>query len=327
MDILATLDSMGVKRQGRKIGCFNKSDSTFSLHIYDDGAKCFSCGASYSHRQLLMKLKGEEIVSVKKNFIPEKAVRKFRNALPKKERINIYSDFYNLLQDSKNIHTYLSEKRCIDYGIISQKKIKYLENPVNVANKLRKKYDKESLIKSGLFGVSKREFFYFSFFKENSIVFPFFDKKNRPVYFQTRSISDKVFLKPTSLVEHHYYYGNIFNMKLFVFESIIDCLSYETITGEDNYVSLNTLNYPNIVQLHKRFPNKEIIVVPDYDVAGNSLYELIKSKNRIRNIKAMSLPCLLKNIDSKYYGLVLSKLKLEFDLNDYLKERRKYEKR
>jgi len=327
MDILTTLDSMGVKRRGRKISCQNNHDSSFSLHIYDDGAKCFSCGASYSHRQLLSLLGGGRHVPFNDTFQREKAERKFRNALLKSERVKIFSDFYRLCENSSKTKSYLSNRRGINKDLISYYGVKFISNPKSISQTLRQRYDKETLIKSGLFGVSKREFFYFSFFEKNSIVFPFFDKKNRPVYFQTRSLEGKTFLKPTGMVEHHFFYGNIFSMQLYVFESIIDCLSYQTLTGKNNFVALNTLNVKNIVDLHKRFPDKKLVVVPDFDCAGTTVYNHIDNNSKTDKIQAMSLPDLLKKIDKENYAETLSKLDLEFDLNDYLIKRGNDEKK
>lgn len=201
----------------------------------------------------------------------------------------------------------LTEKTFSRYDIAS------LDDPNRIKDELLKLHQMEKLMAAGLMDYSSNGKPYFSFFMP-AILFPHFDIEiTKLTSLTTRNLagdtkSFKLHNRPAPP-----FYGNEVKTakEVFIFEGIINGLSYSEITGDHNFIALGGLITPEAFnQLKSEFPNQKLILGLDPDKSGNDALARINQCTYI-NWKEFAH-------ELGFNGLQFHANGKAFDLNDYL---------
>jgi DNA primase len=175
------------------------------------------------------------------------------------------------------------------------------------------KYSQDDLLAAGLIDYNKNGKLYGSFFMP-AILFSHPSKDtNRITSLSTRNLAGDAKSFKLHGVPSTYYYGLDADQakEIFVFEGIIDGLSYAVMANKDNFISLNGLltpsQYDNLKQAH---PNQKLILGLDPDEAGQEALSRIKQCDYI-NWTAFAIQLGFKGLQKHENGK-------PWDMNDYL---------
>jgi len=201
--------------------------------------------------------------------------------------------------------------RGLNDAIIQQYKIKSIDDHEAVYKQLLAKYTVEQLHKAGLSGISDKGQYY-STFRLNGLIFTIFEN-DQPVYFSSRNFTtnkSKRFYKLAGL-KQRYFNGDLSDKNIYIFEGLIDALSFYQLTGKNNFIVLSGLDNWKFEAIKNTYQDKNIIAVFDNDNAG------IKARNEISENLGYQIPAL--NFERfKNHFRVKSECK---DVNDILKIR------
>jgi len=194
-----------------------------------------------------------------------------------------YSDLYFEIIANQDItktgKEYLNNRGITDamilkYGITS------IDDPKQFANELQAKYPLDDLLGAGLFDYSKNGKPYCSFFYP-AIIFPHWALDSKSItYLSTRNTAGDTKSFKLHNVSSRLYPGQAaYNSKqVFIFEGIINGLSYEVLTGKDNFIATGGLITPERYEALKlQFPNQKLILGLDPDEAGKKALSQIES--------------------------------------------------
>lgn len=299
----------------------SKSRTTFS--IKDNFFKCFSCGAkgdavkfvmlylNKSFSDACLYLGGEILPDDAK---PLKIERKppIIEPLPELAETTkaIYKSFFKLLTLTDAGKSYLSG-RGLNNAIIEQYKIKSIDKPETVFKSLLAEYTVDQLQTAGLTKIGKDNKHHFIFYMP-CLIFTVFED-NQPVFFSSRNFTadhNRRFLKLAG-IKQRYFNGNLSADKIYIFEGLIDALSFYQLTGNDNFIILSGLDNWKFEAIKNTYQDKNIIAVLDNDQAG------IKARNEISEKAGYQIPCLNFGKFKSHFS-VQSEVK---DINDILKIR------
>ena len=223
--------------------------------------------------------------------------------------------FYEVIanQDITQAGKEYLNKRGITDALILKYGISSIDDPKQFANNLKEKYPFDDLLGSGLFDYSKNGKPYCSFFYP-AILFPHWalDFK-RITYLSTRNTAGDT--KSFKLHNTHSqpYPGQEaqHSKQIFIFEGIINGLSYEILTGKENWIALCGLITPERYKsLKLQFPNQKLILGLDPDEAGKQALSQIESCTYINWIEFAAM--------LKFKGLQYHPTGKAWDFNDYL---------
>lgn len=204
-------------------------------------------------------------------------------------------------------------KRGITDSLILKYGITGIDDPRQFAYNLKAQYPLDDLLGSGLFDYSKNGKPYCSFFYP-AVIFPHWAMDFlRITYLSTRNLAGDV--KSFKLHNTHSqpFPGQeaIGSKQIFIFEGIINGLSYEVLTKQENWIALCGLITPESFEALKlRFPNQKLILALDPDEAGKQALSRIESCTYI-NWTAFAAELGFKGLQHHPNGKA-------WDLNDYL---------
>jgi len=270
--------------------CFLHEDKTPSLGFKGNGYKCFSCGTSGDVFSFIQKYKNcsfpeafeeaERLSGYSTDFFTKAKVtevtnkKTFQNYSFKSNEVNlmIYQDFYSLLDLPINIREYLQKSRSLSAETITMAEIKGIESTDQagyIKTQLLKNYSLYDLKQSGLF--TDNGFIFY----QTAVIFPFIED-GKPVYFLSRNLSGSAKAYKLADIPERYYFWNIKQPETFIFEGIIDALSYYQFTGKDNFLAVNHIIDQKVINWVKETnPFTEIVCVFDNDEPGRKSSEKI----------------------------------------------------
>ncbi|MDD3050793.1 MAG: toprim domain-containing protein, partial [Candidatus Cloacimonetes bacterium] len=147
------------------------------------------------------------------------------------------------------------------------------------------------------------------------LIFPFI-QDNQTTYFSNRFIDDsKTFGEKNrrfanlSGVSKKLYYWDLNHSKVYLFEGIIDALSYYQLTGNDNFIATSQIIGKDSIEKINELTKAKIIIVSDLDEPGKEALKAI-----VKEYKDLSFFDFDNYLRTKYPAL---KPKIK-DFNDYL---------
>jgi len=221
----------------------------------------------------------------------------------------IYQYFFDMLELTETGKHYLLS-RGLSEAIINQYRIKSIDDHKAVYKQLLAKYTIEQLHKAGLSGISDKGEYY-STFRLNGLIFTIFENE-QPIYFSSRNFTadhGKRFYKLAG-VKQRYFNGDLSADKIYIFEGLIDALSFYQLTGKNNFIVLTGLDNRKFSEIKNNYPDKLIIAVFDNDQAG------IKARNEISENLGYQVPALNFERFKNHFSVQSEKAK---DINDILK--------
>lgn len=184
--------------------------------------------------------------------------------------LKIYQSFYSLLSLPGQVARYLSITRSIPLELIQKYGIKGIDgNHAVISQGLQKQYKTGDLVASGVFARTGDRAPYLRFY-DDCVIFPHY-YKDRLVYFSTRNLETRqqgrksfpmpniVFYNLDALERHRIIY---------LFEGIINGLSYETLCAKDNYICTLGIKADECLKLAASYPDIEFRLAYDPDEAG-----------------------------------------------------------
>ncbi|RPI15526.1 MAG: hypothetical protein EHM58_13960 [Ignavibacteriae bacterium] len=252
---------------------------------------CFGCGAGGTVIDLVIKYKGYSFIQacqwLDKNFAKfnnndiqnknRNIENKFNTSIEKKIYTNtnkkIYKWIINNLKLSDEAFKYLNKQRKLKTNIIEQLKIADIKQTDTFFKKAIERWGIKKLVNAGLIKIDRdndRKKLRF-IWRDNVIIFPFYDEQEEIVYLQARRISN---LQPKYInlynVQPQLYNLNILNRlkagdRLCICEGVIDAITLY----QYNY---NSIGVPGVFNFNKNWIEKfikyQIYIVPDNDIAG-----------------------------------------------------------
>ncbi len=334
IDIAATLGLNPIIRAGKATAnCPGCNDSGNHLYLYQDTNRfhCFKCRASGDLIDLWQLATGttpkEAIAAIKQRYGYETLIKPEPAKIPTptakddpltdRELSDIYMAALLQMQISTKAIDYL-HNRGISDKLIGRYSIGSIEDPNRIKDALIQEIGIDTLYKAGLMDYSKNGKPYLVFFMQ-AIIFPHFSLNidlitslsSRNLSGETKSF--KLHNHPTKL-----FYGQDAGRarEIYVFEGIINGLSYAELTGLDNFLSLGGTPSPaTFEQLRLQFPNQKLILALDPDQAGT------KALAEIHNCTYLNYQKLA--IELGFNGLQFHANGKAYDLNDYLIMRKK----
>jgi len=273
-----------INKQGKAL-CIFHHEKTPSLAFFEDTNSfyCYGCGVGGSvidfiqHAEKLTTagaiqwlrkyadLPGTTATAHDKPV--KRQVETPHNSILTEKHLRIYSDFLELLTLPSACENYLKVERCLNSDIIEKAQIKGInskQQAQEISAELLKRHDRSELEASGLF--TKKGFLFFL----PCIIFPHFEG-GRAVYFTSRNFAAVKSFKLAAPQKFYIGAGCETENKIYVFEGVLDALSYAQIFGKSNYIATHGLpNKNKIAKIKSIFPQKKLIAVFDYDKAGNA---------------------------------------------------------
>jgi DNA primase len=317
--IYESLTGNRLRRSGDKMTglCpFHNDSRSGNFFIYPDNTyHCFACeqdGDLISFVQKLLNKTFEEACLYIDSNIQIRSKEPIKKHFEKPEVISertkeIYKFFFAILSLTEEGLNYL-KGRGLKESIISELQIKSIKDPEAISQKLKQNFSIEELTASGLFGIGKNDKPYFAFYIP-CLIFTAFEK-NEPVYFCSRNFDqNKRFFKLHNR-KQDYFKGDLTKDKIYIFEAIIDAISFYQMTGRNNFIILSGLNYRLYQNIVRAYPDKKIIVAFDNDNAGK------KAENEIYIHCGNRPECFDYTAFRNKFGINTTEFK---DINDLLK--------
>jgi len=290
VNILDVAKSFGIQinRQGKALCVFHE-EKTPSLTFFENTNSfyCYGCGVGGSVIDFVKHYKNLTTAgaiqwlveyaglprttdTAQDKPVKRQVVRQVvtpQNSILTEKHLQIYSDFLELLTLTGFSENYLKVDRCLASEIIELAKIKGInskQQAQEISAELLKRHDRSELEASGLF--TKKGFLFFL----PCIIFPHFEG-GRAVYFTSRNFAAVKSFKLAAPQKFYIGAGCETENKIYVFEGVLDALSYAQIFGKSNYIATHGLpNKNKIAKIKSIFPQKKLIAVFDYDKAGNA---------------------------------------------------------
>jgi len=299
---------------------FHDSKSKTSFSIKDDNYfKCFSCGKKGDAVKFVM-------LQLNKSF-PDACLYLGGETLPDNEKPlkiarkpPIIEPLPELAETTKQIYQYFFEQltltdagklyllsRGLSDAIIEQYKIKSIDDYKPIYKQLLAEYTVEQLHDAGLTQIGKDDKPYFIFYLP-CVLFSIFED-NLPIYFSSRNLKSDVRFFKLSGVKQRYFHGDLSADKIYILESLIDALSFQQITGNNNFIVLSGLNNYKYLEIKAKYPNKTIITVFDNDAPG------LLAKSKISENLGYEIPCLNYDRFKQHFSVKFDCK----DVNDILK--------
>ena len=192
---------------------------------------------------------------------------------------SLYFDVIASMEITAQGREYLNS-RGINDDLIRIYDIKSIDDPNQFKLALLKSYDQQQLIDAGLLDYSKNGKLYSTFFQP-AVLFPHFDRHCTKI----SSISSRNLAGDSKSFKLHgnscsYQYGSDaqYAKEIFVFEGIINGMSYEALTGSANWIACCGLISPaKYEELRRESPNQKLILGLDPDQAGKDTLAKIES--------------------------------------------------
>ncbi len=331
--IIAMAQKLGIEldiRNGKATcNCPNCNDTGKHLTIYEGSNRfyCFKCqikGDQLDLYTLFTKKSPKTAIAELYASIPHWTppmpqnfqIRNDREADSTQKAPKDYSNlFYKIIANrdiTKTGRDYLN-KRGITDSVILKYGITSIDDPRQFAYNLKSTYPINDLIGSGLFDYSKNGKQYCSFFYP-AIIFPHWAYDiTKIVYLSTRNLTgDAKSFKLHNTPMHPFPgQGALHSKQIFIFEGIINGLSYEVLTGKDNWIALcGLITSKKYEALKLQFPNQKLILGLDPDEAGKQALSQISNCTYI-NWTAFAIELGFKGLQHHPNGKA-------WDLNDYL---------
>lgn len=340
LDMATDLGMAPVIRAGKATAnCPACNDESAHLYLYPDSNRfhCFKCQRSGD---------GIDLWAIAKNISLKDAVLEVRSrysanlagaskTLQKQRPVEVkhavkqadiedqtlslmYMDTINLIGGlSAKGREYLSH-RGLNESTFSRYDIASIDDPNKIKDELLKLHNMEKLMAAGLMDYSSNGKPYFTFFMP-AILFPHFDIEiTKLTSLTTRNLAgDTKSFKLHNRPAPPFYGNEVKSAKeIFIFEGIINALSYAELTGDHNFIALCGLITPEAyAKLRLEMPNQKLILGLDPDHAGNDALARINQCTYI-NWKKFAH-------ELGFNGLQLHPTGKAYDLNDYLIMRKK----
>jgi len=267
--------------------CFHDDTHSGNFYIYQksNSYHCFACNAGGDIIKFIQELKHlsfngaieyltgeihqEYKTSAKKDLKP---IPKAMPELSDKTK-EIYRSFFEMLELSELGRSCLAG-RGFNSSIIEQSRIRSIDSPNIIFNRLKDMFTAEELTASGLADISKATGnLYFAFYLP-CLIFTVFEN-GQAVSFSSRNFTDNKdnrFFKLHKVKQKHFI-GNIQSgdKNIFLLESFLDCLSLQQMTGNESYIALNGLGITanSYNEIASAYAGKNIVIALDNDQAGN----------------------------------------------------------
>jgi len=227
-----------------------------------------------------------------------------------------FSELYlNIVASMKLSDTgrdYLAHRGLTDQ-IIDSYDLRSIDDPRAFKDSLMEKYSVDDLFAAGLMDYSKNGRLYCSFFMP-AILFPHFDNPiSKVAGLSTRNLAGEAKSFKLHGVPSTYYYGSDAAQAkdIFVFEGIINALSYAVMTGKDNFIATTgLLSQAKYNDLKLQHPNQKLILALDPDDAGKQALSQIHSCTYI-DWTAFAIQLGFRGLQKHENGKA-------WDMNDYL---------
>jgi len=294
-------ESEGVKIESNNMACcpfHDDSEPSMKFYPKTNTFACFVCtpnpGKQYFGGSIIdwiMKSrsvdKGEAVKIIKQlagisegvpvEIKPISKPKKEHKKIDPKLKDKIFNDFYSQLELTEKGFIYLTEQRKLDTETISKFKFKSIDTNFKITNHMKKHYDIESLIDCGLFGKNKEGKYYLRYL--DCVVFPYFDHSGKPIYFEGKPYkkSKRKSLKMPK-IKQKFFYWNLKEQQQYIFESVLDAVSFYQLTGKDNIIATGGTGSINIKSINNALKkvtgqSKEIILAVDNDAGGNRVLD------------------------------------------------------
>lgn len=299
--------------------CPFHNDTNASLTFYPKTNRfyCFGCGARGTVIDLVMKIENKTFNEAIK-YLSEhyhiagnhqdkteiKTLRKQNMKATKKiitqDQKEIYQYFYDILILTDKGKEYLNRRGLSD-NTLNKFRVKSIDDPNKIFNRLKKKFSINDLKQAGLIGTSKKERDYLIFYKP-AIMFTHFEN-SEPIYFSSRNLTGDPKSFKLHKVKQKYFTGFDKAKEIYIFESIIDGLSNYELYG-DGFISINGVNSINAEKyqtLLKQYPEKKFIIAFDNDPAGIKKQDKLKKEIKkfsnfsFLNWETVFIECQVKN--------------------------------
>lgn len=172
---------------------------------------------------------------------------------------------------------YLNSRHIEDRDTFRIYPIVSIDDPRDVKKALLERYDLDLLLRAGLFKEHNGDPLFV--FYEPCVLFPCFVGKDI-AGFISRNYGGKTKCFKLAGIPSPHFEGWIDspNPNLYVFEGVIDALSYRELTGSDSFLAINGLITPSgYDELVRRYPHKKLILCLDPDQAGKRALDKIES--------------------------------------------------
>lgn len=289
-DIYEQITGNQLRRTGGKFTglCpFHEDQRDGNFFIFEDNEyKCFTCeekGDLIDFVSKTLNIPFTEACSylAGNNYIEGNSTRKSEYKRESKkytltdQTLEIYKYFYDSIKLTSKGLAYLRGRGFAE-NVIHDFGLKSIDEPEELANKLKKQFSMEELISSGLFGKSSTNRPYFVFYLP-CVIIPIFRDRTEPIYFSSRNLTNdkkKRFFKLHNRPQE-YYTGNDHSSEYILFEAPLDAISYYQLTGRQNFIILAGLNYNLYAKIRKELPNIVLKIAFDKDERGR------EAENRI----------------------------------------------
>ncbi len=298
--ISSICDKLGIKVSGSKnIICFkghDKNTPSLSIDLKKNLWNCFgACGIGGSNIELVMSYHNlDKKMAIQwfiqnysienKSFTSIRRIKKLKPAILKKEPlkfelkpdIEILTDICSVLTLREAGKKYLHSRNINDNSINYFKPVE-LQNPDSLFKYLSKRYNKERLLKTGVFKI-KENIVKLNWWSK-VILFPFFNLQNEIFYLQARNLDSNAEPKWINLskIDTQIYNLPVLNTlteddNVYICEGIIDTINFTQLGYKSiGILGANSFN-EDWIYLIKDF---NIFVVPDNDKAGEILFKTI----------------------------------------------------
>jgi len=258
---------------------------------------CFGCGESGTVIDFVMKKESlsipDAVSFLAGSFLSEgeneaystnTKIRSYKKAKPKKEPVideksqAVLQIFYDSLSLTDSGRNYMNG-RGIQNDTLETFGIKSIDSSKPVFDKLREQFLNDELKASGIFS-----------FSEPSVIFPVFDVDGKVIYLSNRVLNsaNKNRFRNLKGIKAAFFTGDIQKYtEIFVFEGVIDTLSYYELFGKDNFIT--TYGVRAFRKVKKQYPDKNIVYVFDNDEAGNIARETFIKEVENENFDMVSM--------------------------------------
>ncbi len=231
--------------------------------------------------------------------------------------LGIYRDFLAMLSLPDKVARYLNITRSIPPQTVERYGIKGIHaNHEEISQGLKKLYKIEDLVASGIFARTGDKAPYLRFY-DDCVVFPHYYKQ-RLVYFSTRNLETRQQGKKSFPMPNVVFYNLDAlegNKVIYIFEGIINGLSYLALGAKDNFICTLGIRPDECLKLAATYPGTEFRLAYDPDEAGRKAAESIRGK--LPNLS--SDPGYYAALFQKYLpDLPLPARDIGMDLNDLL---------
>ena len=325
------------RRGSATANCPFCGDTTGHLYLYRDSGRyyCFKCHEKGDLIDLALKGFNMSIESIKRLFGYDTPAHS-RNAHSKPLRKPIstiklpapdieqkqpdFSELYFEIVANMKLsdagREYLIH-RGLTNQIIDRYDLRSIDDPRAFKDSLMEKYSADDLFAAGLIDYSKNGKLYCSFFMP-AILFPHFDKHITKITgLSTRNLAgDAKSFKLHGVPSSYYYGGDAAQAKeIFVFEGIINALSYAVMADKDNFIATTGLISPaKYNELKLQHPSQKLILALDPDDAGKQALSQIQTCTYI-DWTAFAIQLGFKGLQTHESGKA-------WDMNDYLINRK-----